>query len=180
MLAPIWRRTALGLAVAVPVLAFILYRTDLNKTADALGEANYALIPPAVLLFMLAIWLSAIRWRYLLRPMAEISTGRLYPVVFIGHLGNNILPLRGGDVLRAFVLKRREGVSRAASLGTLVVEHVLDGMVLVAVLLVFIALVRRGEGLWELALVSGLVFMGAALMLVAAAIWQTESTVVAE
>ena len=179
-MAPIWRRTALGLLVAVPVLAFILYQTDLGETADALEQANYALIPLAVLLFLLAIWLSAVRWRYLLRSMADVPAGRLYPVVFIGHLGNSVLPLRGGDVLRAVVLKRREGISRAASLGTLVVEHVLDGTVLVGVLLIFIGVMNRGEGIWEIALVSGVVFVGASLALVAAAIWQAQSAQLAD
>ena len=179
-MAPIWRRTGLGLLVAIPVLVFVLYRTDLQQTVDAVEEGNYALLPIAVLLLMLAIWLSAVRWRYLLRPVADVRPARLYPVVFIGHLGNSILPLRGGDLLRAFVLKRREGVSRASALGTLVVEHILDGTLLVGVLLLFVGVVHSGGGPWELALVSGVAFIGASLVLTAAAFWQTESTRLAE
>jgi len=175
-----WRRTALGVFVAVPVLVFIFFRTDGTETIEALGDANYALIPPAVTLLIAAIWLQAVRWRYLLRPLVDVSPARLYPLVFIGHLGNSVLPLRAGDVLRAFVLRRREGISRAATLGTLAVEHILDGVMLVGLLLIFIAAANAGEGLWELALVSGIIFGGASGALIAAAVWQEGSMRVAE
>ena len=175
-----WRRTALGLLVAVPVLAFMFFRTDGTETLDALGGANYAWIPAAVALLIAAIWIQAVRWRYLLKPLADISPARLYPLVFIGHLGNSILPLRGGDILRALILHRREGVSRAAAFGTIVVEHILDGIVLVGLLIIFIASANTGERLWTLAIVSGVVFGAAGAALIAAAIWQERTEQLAE
>ena len=175
-----WRRTVLGLVVAIPVLAIIVLRTDVGETIDALEEANYALIAPAVVLLLGAIWLQAVRWRFLLKPLADVSPTRLYPIVFIGHLGNSLLPLRGGDLLRAFVLNRREGVSVAAGLGTLVVEHILDGIMLVGLLIIFVASANAGERLWQVALVSGLIFGGAAFALIAAAIWRERTEQLAD
>jgi uncharacterized protein (TIRG00374 family) len=175
-----WRRTALGLLIAVPVLAFVFLRTDITKTIEALEGANYALIPPAMALLIAAVWLQAIRWRFLLKPLADVSPGRLYPLVFIGHLGNSLLPLRGGDLLRAFVLHRREGVRVAAALGTLVVEHILDGIMLVGLLILFIASANTGERLWQVAVISGLIFGGAAFALLAAAIWRERTEQLAE
>jgi glycosyltransferase 2 family protein len=175
-----WRRTALGLLVAVPVLAFMFFRTDGTETLDALGEANYAWIPAAVALLIAAIWIQAVRWRYLLKPLVDISPVRLYPLVFIGHLGNSILPLRAGDILRALILHRREGVSRAAAFGTIVVEHILDGIMLVGLLMIFIASANTGERLWTLAIVSGVVFGAAGSVLIAAAIWRERTEQLAE
>jgi len=40
----------------------------------------------------------------------DVSTRAMFPVVCIGYFGNNIYPARAGEVLRAVVLKRREGV----------------------------------------------------------------------
>jgi len=175
-----WRRTALGLLIAVPVLAFVFLRTDVTETIEALKDANYLLIVPAVALFLAAVWLQAVRWRFLLKPLADVSPVRLYPLVFIGHLGNSLLPLRGGDILRAFVLNRREGISVAAALGTLVVEHILDGVMLVGLLVIFLSSANAGERLWQVALVSGLVFGGAAFALIAAAIWHERTEQLAE
>ena len=154
----VWMRTILGLIVAAALLALVLIRTDLNATLDALGGAKFAYLPPAMLLFALAVWFQALRWRYLLKPLTDIPTQRLYPVVFVGHLVNSVVPLRAGEVVRALVLNRREGVSRMAALGTLVVERTLDGLALSAMLLIFVAVVDSSERLWQLVLAGSLLF----------------------
>ena len=63
------------------------------------------------------------RWHYLLRPIKKISTSTMFPMVTIGYMGNNIYPYRAGEVLRAVVLKSREGVAISASLATIIVER---------------------------------------------------------
>jgi len=52
--------------------------------------------------------------------------------VCIGYMGNNIYPARAGEVLRAVILKRREGVPVSASLATVIVERIFDGVVMLA------------------------------------------------
>lgn len=172
----LWRRTTLGLLVAVPLIALVLLRTDLNDTVDALEEANYALIPPATILFALAMWLQALRWRLLLKPLSDVSAYRLYPVLLIGHLGNALLPLRGGEIVRAAVLKQREGVSGMATLGTLAVERALDGLTLVGLLAICLAFVETSQRLWGLALVGGVIFGIATAALAAVAFWPEGSS----
>src|SRR5258708_11983446 len=54
----------------------------------------------------------------------------MFPIVVIGYMGNNILPVRSGEVLRAYVLKRKENVPVSASLATIVIERVFDGVVM--------------------------------------------------
>ncbi len=175
-----WRRTALGLLVAAPLMAFVLYRTDLQETAEALAGANYALLPPAMVLFSLAIWLQAVRWRYLLEPLVDVPSRRLYPIVLIGHLGNSLIPLRGGEIMRAIVLKQREGVSRMAALGTLAVERALDGLMLAGLLLIFVAFADTSERLRVLVVAAGMLFGLATLTLFALAHWQERSLRLAE
>jgi uncharacterized protein (TIRG00374 family) len=58
--------------------------------------------------------------------------------VVIGYMGNNIFPFRAGELLRSFVLREREDVPISASLATVVVERVFDGLVMLA--FVFVAL----------------------------------------
>jgi uncharacterized protein (TIRG00374 family) len=47
-------------------------------------------------------------------------------------MGNNVYPARAGEVLRAVILKRKEGVSVSASLATIIVERIFDGVVMLA------------------------------------------------
>jgi uncharacterized protein (TIRG00374 family) len=56
----------------------------------------------------------------------------MFPIVCIGYMGNNIYPARAGEVLRAVILKRREGVPISASLATVIVERIFDGVVMLA------------------------------------------------
>jgi glycosyltransferase 2 family protein len=58
--------------------------------------------------------------------------------VVIGYMGNNIYPFRAGEVLRAYVLRRREQVPMSGSLATVIVERVFDGLVML--MFVFAAL----------------------------------------
>jgi hypothetical protein len=56
----------------------------------------------------------------------------MFPIVTIGYMGNNIYPARAGEVLRAVILKQREDVPVSASLATVIVERVFDGVVMLA------------------------------------------------
>jgi uncharacterized protein (TIRG00374 family) len=56
----------------------------------------------------------------------------MFPITCIGYMGNNIYPARAGEVLRAVVLKRKEGVPISASLATIIVERIFDGVVMLA------------------------------------------------
>ena len=54
----------------------------------------------------------------------------MFPIVTIGYMGNNIYPARAGEVLRAYVLRREQGVPISASLATILVERIFDGVVM--------------------------------------------------
>jgi uncharacterized protein (TIRG00374 family) len=97
-----------------------------------LQGARYAWLLPGVAVYFLGVWVRAWRWHYLLRPLKSISTRTMFPIVAIGYMGNNIYPARAGEVLRAVVLKRKEAVPVSASLATIIVERVYDGVVMLA------------------------------------------------
>jgi len=105
-------------------------RDDFGAMGQALGEANYLFLLPALLIYGVGIWFRAVRWRYLLKPIRLFSSLRLFPLIVIGMLVNNVLPARLGIVARAYILGEREGVSKMATGGTMVVELVFDGLTL--------------------------------------------------
>jgi glycosyltransferase 2 family protein len=91
-----------------------------------------------VLVYFGAVWARTWRWHYMLRHLKPIPTGRLFPVVVIGYMGNNVYPARAGELLRSYVLRRREGVPISASVATVVLERLFDGLVML--LFVFVTL----------------------------------------
>ncbi len=119
-----------GLVVSAGFLYLALRGLHLGEVAAALGQAHYGWLLPGVAVYFLGVWVRAWRWHYLLRPLKAIPTRTMFPIVTIGYMGNNIYPARAGEVLRAAVLKRREGVPISASLATILVERVYDGVVM--------------------------------------------------
>ena len=131
------RRFWLGLIITVGLLFLFVWKVDLGETGNKLKDANYAYFVPAVLVYFCALAVRCLRWRYLLVHLKPIPTRRLYPVVAIGYLANNMLPMRLGELVRAHFLGEREEISKASSLATIGVERVFDGLTL----LLFIAVI---------------------------------------
>ena len=111
---------------------FALRPIDFTKVWETLKTARYGWLIPGILIYFVGVWIRAWRWHYLLRPLKKVPTRTMFPIVTIGYMGNNIYPARAGEVLRAYVLKKREGVPISASLATIIVERVFDGVVMLA------------------------------------------------
>ena len=127
-----WRFWA-GIVVSAVLLALLVVTVDRAELWQALSSANYLYLAPAVGLYFVGQWCRAKRWRYLLAPVAPVGTGRLFAVISIGYLANNVLPFRLGELVRALYLAQREkGVSAPASIATLSVERLYDGLTLLA------------------------------------------------
>ncbi|HEY4691485.1 MAG TPA: lysylphosphatidylglycerol synthase transmembrane domain-containing protein [Anaerolineae bacterium] len=131
-------QTWLGLIVSAIFLWLALRGLKLEEVAGDLRSADYVWLIPGVAVYFLAVFVRTWRWHYLLRPLREVSVRHLFPVVVIGYMGNNVYPARAGELLRAYVLKRNEQVSASASLATVIVERLFDGVVML--LFVFVAL----------------------------------------
>lgn len=126
------QRTSLlvGLAVSLFFLWLGFRGLDFGKLWDTLRSINFLWVLLAVPVYFVATYILTWRWVYLLQPIKEIPPNRLFPIVVIGYMANNLLPLRLGEVMRAYVLKVRENVPIAPTLATILVERVVDGLVM--------------------------------------------------
>ena len=122
-------RLILGLAISALFVVWLWHQVgNFSAIGFALREANYLYLLPALAVYFFGVWIRAARWHYLLRPLKSIPPQRLFPVLVIGYMANDILPARLGEFVRAYVLGDREKLPTAAILGTIVVERTLDGI----------------------------------------------------
>jgi len=128
----------LGVLVSAIFLYPALRGLHLHEVWMYLRHAKYGWIVPGVAVYFVGVWLRTWRWHYMLRPLKHIPLRVLFPVVCIGYFGNNVYPARAGEVLRAYVLKRKSDIPMSASLATILVERIFDGLVML--LFVFLAL----------------------------------------
>lgn len=152
------RRLWFGLGGTALFLGLFFWRTDLHDLGDALAQANYWWVVPAVAIWFAAAVVRSLRWHYLMRRLADLGIVTLYPIVIIGYMANNLLPLRTGELVRTYVLSERHGVSKMSALGTIAVERVFDGVVLVAFLVLAGAILGLSGELKALALGMALAF----------------------
>ncbi|MEN8171855.1 MAG: lysylphosphatidylglycerol synthase transmembrane domain-containing protein [Chloroflexota bacterium] len=122
----------LGVIISVVFLYLALKGLHIEDVWGSLQGAGYFWLLPGVGVYFIGVWVRAWRWHYLLRPIKAVPTRTMFPIVAIGYMGNNIYPARAGEVLRAVVLKKREDIPVSASLATVIVERVYDGVVMLA------------------------------------------------
>ena len=163
-----WRRPwTWGMAViSLGLLAWILWRANLDQVSKALLSADYRLLVPSLLVILAGLILRAIRWRILLAPLGTPSFRASFTSMMIGYLANNLLPARAGELVRAYVLGWQAGISKSASLATIIVERVIDGLMLLAALSTLLIVFPVPAWVRQVALVGSIVFVGAILILV--------------
>lgn len=122
----------IGVAISAFFLYLVVRHLNLRDFWQALQGANYLWLIPGVAVYFIGVWARAWRWHYLLGSLKRIPTAKMFPIVAIGYMGNNIYPARAGELLRAVVLKRQQNVPVSASLATIIVERIFDGVVMLA------------------------------------------------
>ncbi|MGQ9674924.1 MAG: lysylphosphatidylglycerol synthase transmembrane domain-containing protein [Chloroflexota bacterium] len=158
-------RLWLGIAVSLAFL-FLAVRqvTDFEEALTAAREANYWYLLPALAVYFIGVWVRSVRWHFLLGPIKSIPAGRLFPVVVIGYMANDILPARIGELVRAYVLGEKENVSKTATFATIIVERLFDGLTMLLFMGIVSLLVPFEEGLQQIVRLAGLVFVGGLLV----------------
>lgn len=128
-------------ALAALLLVFAFRGVDWAALLGTLTRVRPEVYALALLIVTGSLALRALRWRVLLSAEARIPPLTVYWATVLGYLGNNFLPFRAGELVRAAVISRRAPVSMTFALATTLVERVLDVLALVLIsLLVFATL----------------------------------------
>lgn len=147
------KRFLIGLIISIIFLYFAFRGVNYHALWNALKGVNFFYL----LLFMLAVivlmWVRAYRWKFMVDPIKKVGVYSLFSSAMIGFMANNVLPVRLGEVVRAYSLGTKEKISRSASFATIVMERVFDGFALLLILwltLLFYPFSRSSEKVGEL------------------------------
>jgi len=168
----------LGVLFSILFIWLALRGLRLDQFWEAVRQANYIWLLPGVSVYFVGVWVRAWRWHYLLGPIKKIPTKTMFPITTIGYMGNNIYPARAGEVLRAVILKRKEMVPVSASLATIIVERIFDGVVMLAFVFVNLPELAKLKGtsgfvgnIQQVAIIGMGVFLGALAVFLLAAMF---------
>ena len=125
-------RTVVVIALAIGLLAVFLRNADLSQVWASVTKARTDLLLLSLALTCGTFVVRAERWQYLLGPLGKTRFSTVFRATVIGFAASAVLPARAGEVIRPYLLARRERLSATAAFATIIVERILD---LVAVLL---------------------------------------------
>jgi len=129
-----WRRTLvrllIGTAATVAFLVLFLREVDLSQAWKTMSSLPAWTLLASLGLIAANVFFMTLRWKYLLAGAGfPVDRRKLFSTIAVGRGANNILPARGGDLLRIESLRERQ-VPIFVSAGTLFAERLLDGVVL--------------------------------------------------
>lgn len=126
------RRFLFGLAITIVSVVLLAQLIDWRTSLTVLERANPWFIAGAVGCLIISLIAKTVRWRFLLPNEAEVTTPRLYRILHISFLLNNVLPARLGDVARVAMTIRQPGLRMGHVLSSLVTERFTDTVTLLA------------------------------------------------
>lgn len=131
-------RIGISLALMVALLAVFLWNVDFQEVGRSLAGADITMLIAAALIAILAYWMRALRWQFILLPVGRVRHSSVLLTIAVGYAALSLLPARMGDLIRPLLLARRERIPASASLASILTERVFDLWSVVFFFLVFI------------------------------------------
>lgn len=130
-----WRRwiwNIAGIVLAAVLIWLVLRAADWRAVAAEIRRANIYVLLFALLVVSGSSWLlRAARWRLLLTAEKPLGFWTVFWANCAGNLGNNVLPARAGEFVRAAMVGVRSGLTQRFVLATAACERVFDLLVFV-------------------------------------------------
>jgi len=147
-------RLLVGVAISIVFLAVTLARVDLAEAAAAIGRAAPLGLAAALAVVLVDLALRALRWHVLLLNVEGAAETPPYRLAFgyltLGFAANAVLPARLGDVARAVLAADTFRTPRLAIFGTIMIERVSDGLIMLALAVVSSLVVASASELQSL------------------------------
>jgi uncharacterized protein (TIRG00374 family) len=139
-------RAVLGYALAAACLAWVLRDYDFGDLLRRVAVMNPALVAAAILCDVLSYVCQGARWRLLLRPFGSLSVLRATLAVYAGLFTNEVMPMKPGELVRAYLVSRWMSIRLGTVAASILVERLFDGVWLAAASLavvIFLPLPRK-------------------------------------
>jgi glycosyltransferase 2 family protein len=126
-------QSVVGLLVTAGIIWIGLSRIDLSQTMAAFAAVRIEFVLAGGGLIVAVIAIFAVRWHVLLPTSPSVPVRFVFCYLMIGYMMNAIIPLRLGDLARAYLLGRRHGIAVSTTLSTVVVERIFDVVAIVVI-----------------------------------------------
>ena len=130
-------RTALVSLLAIALLGWFLSHANLVEVWRHVQRADLAMLLVGFIFVVLTYFARTFRWQVLLLPLGRVRFMTTFRATLVGFAALGLLPARAGDLLRPYMVARKEGLSIPATFATVVMERVLDLVAVLGLLAVY-------------------------------------------
>jgi len=121
-------RQILGYLIAAVCLVWVFHGIHGERLVGQMRGIRWGWVAVAIVFDIVSYVCQGVRWRLLLRPTGNISTIRATHAIYVGLLTNEIVPLRAGELVRAYIVSRWQGVTLLSVIPSLAIERLFDGL----------------------------------------------------
>jgi uncharacterized protein (TIRG00374 family) len=137
-------RAGLILLFTLALLAFFFRDANFTEVWSETRRADPMLLALAVAVTGLTYVFRAWRWQSLLAPIGQTHFGNAFRTTVIGFAASFFLPARAGEVIRPYLLAKKEGLNPAAAFATIILERLLDTATVLLMFASFVFTVSDG------------------------------------
>jgi hypothetical protein len=138
-------RPVLILLLTLGLLVFSFRNANLQGVWAETRRADPVPLALALVATLATYGLRAFRWQYLLAPLGKTRFSSAFRATVIGFAASFLLPARAGEVIRPYVLARRERLSAPAAFATIILERLLDLLVVLLLFALFVLTATPGS-----------------------------------
>lgn len=136
---------SLSFILAGIFLYIAFYNVDFGEVLQVVSEASIFWILLFLSIYLFAHYIRSLRWKVILNSVKpDTSVKNLFGALMVGYGVNCVVP-RLGEIARAVLIGRWEGLSRSSMFGAIIVERIID--MIFSVLAVLVSLMIWNEDL---------------------------------
>lgn len=131
-----------GILVSIASIVYLSMKVDFRAALASMETMRWEFVPILSAIYLIGFIPRALRWKWMLSPFSQVSFKDLLNSIVIGYAGNNIIPARGGELLRMEYFSRRTNINRVTALSSVLTEKILDGVCLIIIMLAAIMMAK--------------------------------------
>ena len=139
-------KVIIGVVISLAGIYWAFKDFDFFDFKQSIQQIELAYLLLATLFLWGSVWLRGLRWKWLFKESASPSVASLYRAELIGYFGNNVLPLRLGELLRTYIVGKENNFPKSFVFGTIVIERLMDMLALIFFGIILLILYPFEEG----------------------------------
>lgn len=149
------------LLITLVFLYFVFVNLDFKELFEIIKGFNLTCLVALSVSIILALACRGVCFKILISKTVNAPLKDLIPLCIAGASLNIVLPARAGDIFRAYYVGQKYNENKVKIFGTIMLERIFDGLIILLMLLCAIFLYNKNELAQKLCIGAGVTFVGA-------------------